>query len=555
MLDPHVGLNRRELLRRGAQGVGGLALASSPGLLAACGSNSGQSVSGPVGTLRMAQADTPPVLDGDQAFSLFAEEVQANVYGGDILRYRVVDDPAAGVRISDILGVGPKSGIAPGLAESFTASADLRTFEFKLRKDAKSFYGNPLTAEDIRWSWERRRALKGNGLFLAQVIQLEHPESVQVIDEHTVRFQTPKPSPILLKTDAAAYYGGVFDSVEVKKHTTKSDPWAKDWLGKNSAGFGPYHVESYRKGQSLTFVANPGYYGPAPRFKKVVWRVVASSSDRLALLKRGDVDVSPVLAPRELQSLLGNKDVKVFDYVSNRIKGIKPNHKVKPFNDPKVRQAMAYAMPTEAILKDAYFNTATQMKSPLPKVIPGYTEEFWKYDTDEAKAKQLLTEAGLPNGFDMELIYDVSVPEDELVGTIIRTAYQRVGINVTLKGVPASVYGEQLFSGKGDAYIGANWPFVADPGYHLYLFWRTGIFLNTVGYSNKKFDAAVDQLLTERDDAKRIALARDAQRIWLEDMPWILINNPGFHLAHRADVEGLVWFSDNNLRYELLKRA
>jgi peptide/nickel transport system substrate-binding protein len=377
---------------------------------------------------------------------------------------------------------------------------------------------------------------------------------VQVIDEHTVRFKTSKPSPILLKTDATAYYGGIFDSVEVKKHTTKADPYAKDWLGKHTAGFGPYHVESYRKGQSLTFVANPGYYGPAPQFKTVVWQVVASSSDRLALLKRGDVDVAPVLSPRELQSLAKSKDVKIFNYVSNRIKGIKPNLRIKPFNDPKVRQAMAYAMPTQGILQDAYFGTATQMKSPLPTVIPGYTDEFWRYDTDEAKAKQLLADAGLPNGFNMELIYDVSVPEDELVGTLIRTAYARVGIKVTLKGVPASVYGEQLFSGKGDAYIGANWPFVADPGYHLFLFWHTGIFLNTVGYSNKAFDRVVDQLLTEKDDAQRIALAKEAQRIWLDDMPWILINNPGFHVAYRADLEGLVWYGDNNLRYEELTR-
>jgi peptide/nickel transport system substrate-binding protein len=267
------------------------------------------------------------------------------------------------------------------------------------------------------------------------------------------------------------------------------------------------------------------------------------------------VDVAPVLSPRELQSLKGSKDVKILDYVSNRIKGIKPNHRIKPFNDPKVRQAMAYAMPTQQILDDAYFGTATQMKSPLPQVIPGYTEEFWRYDTDEAKAKQLLADAGYPNGFPMELIYDVTEPEDELVGTLIRTAYQRVGIKVTLKGVPASVYGEQLFSGKGDAYIGANWPFVADPGYHLYLFWHTGIFLNTVGYSNKAFDSIVDQLLTERSDTKRVALAKAAQRIWLDDMPWILINNPGFHMAYRSDVTGLVWYGDNNLRYNDLTRV
>jgi peptide/nickel transport system substrate-binding protein len=548
-------VNRRELLRRTAQGVGGLALLSSPAFLAACGGGGAAASKGLAGTLRMAQADTPPVLDGDQAFSLFAEEVQANVYGGDILRYRQVTDRRAGVKVADIHGVGPEAGIANGLAESFTASSDLRTFEFKLRPDAKSFYGNPVSAEDVRWSWARRRALKGNGSFFAKVIQLDAPESVEVIDERTVRFKTPKPSPILLKTDATAYYGGIFDTVEVKKHTTKSDPWAKEWLGRNTAGFGPYHVETYRKGQSVTFVANPNYYGPAPQFKKVVWQVVASSSDRLALVKRGDVDVAPVLSPRELQSLMGSKDVKIFDYVSNRIKGIKPNHRIKPFNDPKVRQAMAYAMPTQAILKDAYFGTASQMKSPLPEVIPGYTDEFWRYDTDEAKAKQLLADAGYPNGFSMELIYDVTEPEDELVGTLIRTAYDRVGIKVTLKGVPASVYGEQLFSGKGDAYIGANWPFVADPGYHLYLFWRTGIFLNTVGYSNKAFDSVVDQLLTERSDTKRVALAKEAQRIWLDDMPWILINNPGFHMAYRSDVSGLVWYGDNNLRYNDLARV
>ncbi|MBB4662102.1 ABC transporter substrate-binding protein [Conexibacter arvalis] len=546
-----VEIDRRTFLAGGARTAGVLSLFLAPGVLTACG---GGGAARSASVLTIAQPDTPPLLDGDQAFSLLAEEVMANCYGGDIVRYELVDDPDAGIATAG-LHVDGRRGIADGLAASFEVSDDLREFTFRLRDDVKSYYGNPITAEAVKWSWERRRALQGVGGFFASVMQLDDDAEIEVLDERTIRFRTAKPSTLFLKVDAMAYYGGVVDLTEARKHITAEDEWAKEFLGRQTAGFGPYHVEGYRKGQQLTLVANPNHPGERPRYEKVVWRVVSGSSDRLAQLSRGDVGVATNLTPRELKQLERNPDVEVVSYPGNLVKSLRLNNTKAPFDDPRVRRALAYATPYQQILEDVYFGLASPLRSPLPEIIPGATDEFWEYDTDVEQARALLRQAGHGDGFAIEITYDVSVPEDELIGTILRTAFGDLGVRVQLNGVPSAVYADRSNGNRGDAFIGLNYPFVPDAAYHLSLYWRTDEALNTVGYSNPAYDRAIDGLLVATDEARRRRLAREAQRIWLQDMPWLLLGNPGFHLAHRPDLTGVSWYGDNQLRYAPLASA
>jgi peptide/nickel transport system substrate-binding protein len=546
-------LTRRDLLHQGARSAGALGLLSSPALLAACGSST-KSTAGATSLLTIAQADTPALLDGDQAFNVLAEEVMANCYGGDIVRYAPDPELVDGVRTAGLSVVGT-DGIEPGLAASIKVSDDLKTFDFKLNPDAKSFYGNPITAEAVKWSYDRRRELKGIGSFFMSVMLVDHPDAVEIVDAQTVRFHASSPSGLMLKVNAMAYYGGIFDYTEAKKHITGADPWAKEFLGTNTAGFGPYHVEGYKKGQQLTLVANPNYYGAKPKLDKVIWRVVADSSDRVALLSRGDVDIAASLVPRELIKLQETKGVEVLHYPGNLIKSVELNNTAGPLKDSRVRRALAYATPYQQILDDVYFGLGRGLKSPLPEVMPGYTDQYWTYDTNIDAGRKLLREAGHGDGFPLEIIYDVSIAEDALIGNVLRTAYSDLGVKVTLTGVPAAVYADRQNGRKGDAFIAVKYPFVPDPAYEFTLYWTSKSSLNSAGYRNPEYDRLVAKMLVETDEEKRLAAAGDVQKLWAQEMPWILLANPGYHVAHKPAVSGFTWYGDNQLRYEPLARA
>src|SRR5579884_2159890 len=148
---------------------------------------------------------------------------------------------------------------------------DQRVYTFHLRPDAKSSLGNPLTADDVIWSFQRSAALNQTGGFFADVMGVAKGK-MEALDPHTVRFTLPTRNPIFLRVDAMKYYGGLFDSKAAKAHATSADPWAKAYLASHTAGFDAYMVESYVKGQQVTLVANPHWYRGKPYYDRIVWK-------------------------------------------------------------------------------------------------------------------------------------------------------------------------------------------------------------------------------------------------------------------------------------------
>ena len=178
-------------------------------------------------TLVMAVPGTPASIDGEQALTSEGEMIMANVHGGDLFSYKIIeipDDPADTVdlRSTDDRGV-------TGMTASWELSGDGKTVTVRLKQGMKSPYGNELDADDYVWSWERRFEVKGVGKFMGDVLGIDGPESVEKIDDHTVRIQLRGPTPIFYKILAQNYYGGPFDSDEVKQHATADEPWAKEW--------------------------------------------------------------------------------------------------------------------------------------------------------------------------------------------------------------------------------------------------------------------------------------------------------------------------------------
>jgi peptide/nickel transport system substrate-binding protein len=152
----------------------------------------------------------------------------------------------------------------------------------------------------------------------------------------------------------------------------------------------------------------------------------------------------------------------------------------------------------------------------------------------------------------MTLTYDVSNYDDPLLAPIIRSALKEIGITVNINGVPDAVFVDRLFKHKDDAFLQYNWPFIAHPAYALWVYWNASTILNIGGWRNAEFNRLLNLMLVEINNQKLMRMARRAQQIWEREQPWILLANPGWHVAHRSSIKGFAWFTDNDVRFQAL---
>jgi peptide/nickel transport system substrate-binding protein len=541
-------VSRRTILQSSLASAAILAL---PGL-AACSSNSKKQASGSR-TLVYTDSDTPPSFDTDtNGGTDTGENIVANCYGGDMVGFNTVN-ASGGARIADILATGVKGGISNGFAEAVEFTPDLKTFTIRLRSDVTSAYGNKLTADDVIWSFQRNLALGQTGAFMVNAMGITKGSQLTKVDANTVRFELPAPSPLFLKIDAAKLYSGLTDSTVAKQHATTQDPWSRNWLSQNTAGFGPYTLEAAEKGQYVHLKANPSY-GTKPAYDRVVWQATPTAANRMALLQSGQADIAVKLTPPQLKQAEQTRDLAVTSYVSNQMKGLQLNTKYPPLADPRVRRAIAYAMPYDEILASVYLGTATSTHSPLPPAYHGYTDQYWDFSTNVDKARALISAAGVGK-FSMTLTYSDGQYDDPLIAPIVASALNAIGISVQLDGLPASTFTDKFYGRKGQAYLQTVWPFVADPGYALGVYWKSTAFLNVGSWSNKEYDALIEKMLVEIDPQATVAYAKKAQEIWESEQPWVMLANPGWHVAHSKKVNGLTWYPNNGIHFNDLTPA
>src|SRR4030095_3273918 len=272
---------------------------------------------------------------------------------------------------------------------------------FKLKKKATFHDGTPVTAKDVKWSLDRAVSVGGFPSFQMGAGSLTKPEQFVVVDDNTVRIDFAKKDRLTIP-DLAVIVPCVLNSGLVKKHATEKDPWGLEYTKQNTAGSGAYRVVNWTAGTEVIMERNDKWVGgPLPKVRRIVWRIVPSAGNRRALLERGDADISYDLPNKDFVEL---KDAGKLSIVStpysNGIQYIGMNVKQPPFDNLKVRQAVAYAIPYQKIMDAVLFG----LSKPMFGAKPGTpTEVAWpqphSYTTDIAKAKQLLAEAGYPNGF------------------------------------------------------------------------------------------------------------------------------------------------------------
>ena len=193
--------------------------------------------------------------------------------------------------------------LEPELAESWVVAADGMSVTFLLRKGAKFHDGTPVTANDVKWSFDRALAMGGFPTFQMKAGSLEKPEQFVAVDNQTFRVDFVRADKMSMP-DLAVPVAVVYNSTLAKKNATSEDPWAAAYLKTNCAGGGAYKVASWKSGQELIYERNDEWKnGSLPKMKRVILRDVPSAGNRRAMLERGDADMSYDLPPKDVQEM------------------------------------------------------------------------------------------------------------------------------------------------------------------------------------------------------------------------------------------------------------
>ncbi|WP_315831894.1 ABC transporter substrate-binding protein [Bradyrhizobium prioriisuperbiae] len=488
-------------------------------------------------TLVVAAPRTPESLDQEYPPTEAVHEVRRNVYER-LLGYvpKVVD----GITYEDF------DKIVGALAETWDVAPDKKSITFHLRKGVKSSAGNELNADSVMWSFERGWNLKSNfHWYMTQILKItSFQDAFSKLDDYTVKVTIPNSSPLIDRLWVNSDLG-ILDAVEMKKHVTADDQWGGKWLASHSASFGPYYVTEYSPGQQVIYEANDSYYRGAPKIKKIIFRELPTSSNRVAALQVGSVDVAEYLLPRELSLLEKAPGVKIYKVFGNYIHRVEMNNALRPFTDPKVRLALNYLVPRDEILKAVYFGTARPTKSPISEIYPGFTDQYFHFNLDVAKAKELLAEAGLKDGFKTELGYRTGDQIEEEIAVILKSAFAKAGVDVTLSKLPASTLVERYTKGEIPMYFFRDMAIVPDAAYVANLWLNSGSLIDYSRFKSPEVDQLINNALTSVDEDKRLEAMKRVQQIAVENAPWVLLFNPGYQLATRTNVKGYSWYTPN----------
>lgn len=442
--------------------------------------------------------------------------------------------------------------IRPVLAEAWWWSEDGRTCTFRVRPGVHSEDGNELTAEDVRWGWERAFGLRDVGKWVARISSVQDWEDVEVVDRYTVAFHLSAPNPALPRT-MAQNTPGLYDASAVLPHLTEDDPWATELIGGRSLGFGPYRLVE-RNDDGVTIAARDRYWRGRPPLGEVHLRRYDSREEALAGLLSGEVDLVPNVLSSELPMIVrprGGGTRFRLQPVSFSGIGLHLDPTAEPLDDPLVRQAIAHATPYAAVLGSAFDGRTERWHSWVRSDSPGYDPTSWPYEEDVARARELLAASKGAGGFETTLRV---LPSDsfDAVAEVVADGLSRIGVRLTLDS--ANLAGE-IRGGNAAPIMLRGFPDgrgmrVSDPNYAYVHDWGPGrMRLFPFHYENEEFFAALRHLVEAGHGRPWEEAARRLQRLHNADAVLIPLCDIRFYVAHVSELEGYRWYPDNRLPF------
>lgn len=416
----------------------------------------------------------------------------------------------------------------PGLASAWSTSDDGLSWTFDLREGVTFHNGDPVTAEDVKFSFDRLRAEDSGYSYGSQV---ETIEEVVVKDPLTVEFKLSKPTgPFLI------YMAFPGSSIVPKKAVEAGHD-----LNAHPIGSGPFKFVSYEPRTAIKFERNDSYYEEGkPYFDKMEYRIISDVTALTNALKSGVVNFSNEIPPKDWASIKATPGLTGVALEGSRFNWLLPNHESEPFDNPKVRQAVAHAINREALVAGAFFGQATPI---LGGVIPSWNWghaklEFFKPAGDPAKAKQLLAEAGYADGFETSMTIASSFPQQMAMAPIIQANLAAVGIKAEIKTMEIPRYWDEVWSTSNFNITTMYWlsP-LADPDDFVTNNYKCGMPINVQKSCSEAMDALLEKAKSATALDERKKLYREQQALSLEEMGIVPLVNGWILTAHTTDLK------------------
>lgn len=435
--------------------------------------------------------------------------------------------------------------VVPELAEDWDISDDGLTYTFSLDPDATFASGNPVTAEDVRWTFERlvewEEAAQGFQIrpFLVEA-------DIEVVDERTISVTLAQPAAAFLAA-LAGHASSIIDSQLVAEHEVDGDH-GREYLRENVAGSGPFQLDEFDRGNFYTMVRNDNYWRDIDAdFDRVQMQIVQESAQQESLLRSGQVDVifdaSPdAIADLEEEGFVPSGGADVFTYY------ISVNQAIEPFDDLRVRQALRYAIDYDGIIDELLGGRAVKAGSVLAEGLLGYDAALSDtYGTDVDRARELLSEAGYEDGFSTELfvaddlVRGLGLPND-VIATKLQSDLAAVGIDVELRVQDINTLFPTYQEGQLPLtfwYFGPTYP-DSDVIMSPHGDWETQA-TTRVGFDDATVTELIQSARVELDLDERARMYGEAAEIVNEESPYAFLFRPEVTPVASPELEQLGW--------------
>lgn len=450
--------------------------------------------------------------------------------------------------------------IIPELAERWVV--DDKGITFYLRKTAVFHDGAPVKAADVKWSFDRAVSVGGFPTNQMAAGSMFKPEQFRVIDDYTFRVDFVRPDALTLP-DIAVVIPAIYNSALVKKSATEKDPWGLEFTKSNTAGSGAFMVEKWTPSTEVIYQRNDQWIcGPLPKIKRVIWRMVPSAGNRRALIERGDADVSFDLPTKDFAELKAKGQVAVASTpISNGMWCVEMNVTKPPFDNVKVRQAVAYAMPYQKIMDAVLFGEAKPLFGASSKASD---DQSWpqasSYKTDLAKAKALLSEAGLSEGFETKIYIDVGQATiAEPTAILIQESLAAIGIKTVIEKVPGSNWRGEMLKKTMPLMVNFFSGWLDYPEYFFFFTYhgQNAVF-NTMSYQNPGLDKYIDSAraaAASDDKAGYASAVKQMIALAYEEAPRIPLFQPYLSVAMQKSIGGYSYWFHRQLDYRSLVKT
>jgi peptide/nickel transport system substrate-binding protein len=472
-------------------------------------------------------SEEPPAVNDD---SVLRVALSAFPNSLDVSRFSETNAQNAAWQLYDsLVWINEAGEIEPALAERWDISEDDTEYTFYLRQGVTFHNGEPFNADSVIFSWERGKQITQWGERWARAIEVE------AIDEFTVIMRTEKPDPLFLGI-VAQHFGFVPPNYIAEV--------GEDGFNDHPVGTGPFMFVEWMREDRIVYEANPNYWRTGyPLVQTVIFRPIPEPSTRAAAIRTGEIDIVNRLSAEQVAIIEGVEGVQIIRYPADRVFYIAFNNLTtgigQPTEDVRVRQAMNYAVDREAIIEALFDGAASLSTGFLTPGNLGYNTDISPYPYDPDKARDLLRQAGYPDGFEMDFACPAGAYTNfEQVCEAIQGFLGEVGIRINLEIMESGRYWDLEAEKKLPPLFGDSWAERSGEGLPRLLGALGGWDANYSAWSDPVIDDYLAQIGTTIDREERAALYSELHAYMFENPPFIYLYSPETFEAIRTNVQG-----------------